>query len=56
MLNEELSRVSLEFNSLIIFTNPVADPIKLVFFANEEFILFFADKLGHFIINDYFYM
>jgi hypothetical protein len=31
-----------------------ADPVKLVFFATEEFLRFFAAKLGHFIINDFF--
>jgi len=41
----------------ISFTNyPGADPIKLIFFANNEFLCFFAAKLGHFIINTFFYM
>ena len=31
-----------------------ADSIKLYFFANEEFLCFFADKLGHFTIRDFF--
>jgi len=33
---------------------PVAHPIKLFFFANEEFLRFFAAKLGHFTISDFF--
>jgi len=32
----------------------VANPIKLFFFANEEFFCFFAAKLGHFIIKVFF--
>jgi len=32
----------------------VADPIKLFFFANEEYLRFFDAKVGHFIVNDYF--
>jgi len=33
---------------------PVADPIKLFFFSNEEFLCFFAAKLGHFTFSDFF--
>jgi len=36
------------------YLDPVADPIKLVFFANEEFLHFFAARLGHFIANYFF--
>jgi len=32
------------------------DPIKLIFFDNEEFFHFFAAKLGHFIINTFLFM
>jgi hypothetical protein len=31
-----------------------ADTIKLFFFANNEFLRFFAAKLGHFTISDFF--
>ncbi len=36
---------------LLIKIMPIADLIKLIIFANEEFFRFFAAKLGHFIIN-----
>jgi len=43
---------------LIIFLPlfPVADPIKLFFFANDESLCFFVAKLGHFTISDFLYM
>ncbi len=36
------------------FKTTVADHIKLYFFAKEEFPRFFAAKLGHFTISDFF--
>ncbi len=53
---------SIHLNSYCFFTEqnyfnkstPVADPIKLHFFANEVFFRFFAVKLSHFIITDFF--
>jgi len=38
---------------ILMKLTPVADPIKLIFFATEEFFRF-AAKLGHFIINYFF--
>jgi len=35
---------------MLMKLTPVADPIKLFFFPNKEFLRFFAAKLGHFII------
>jgi len=35
---------------------PLADPIKLFFFDNEEFLCFLVAKLGHFTISDFFSM
>jgi len=44
-----------EFNVLDYVTTLVADPIKLLFFDNEEFFcIFFADNIGHFTINYFF--
>jgi len=37
--------------SFIFCYELVADPIKLIFFANKEFFRFSIAKLGHFIIN-----
>jgi len=36
------------------FLTPVANPIKLVFYGNKEFLHFFAAKLGHYIVNIFF--
>jgi len=49
--NDQLHKIKVGNN---FYLCPGADPIKLVFFANEEFLPFFADKLDHFIINDFF--
>jgi len=39
----------------IFVTKLVVDVLtKLFFFANEEFLHFFAAKLGHFTFNDFF--
>jgi hypothetical protein len=43
-------RIVREFPNMI--KNPVADPIKLVFFAREEFPRFFAANLCHYIITN----
>jgi len=45
--------VSKKIKSLF-FSPPVADPIKFLLFANEDFLSFFAAKLGHFTISDFF--
>jgi len=38
---------------MLVKSTAVANPINLFFFANEEFLHFFA-KLGHFTISDFF--
>jgi hypothetical protein len=34
----------------------VGNPIKNFLFANDDFFRFFAVKLGHFIINEFFFL
>jgi hypothetical protein len=47
-----------EFKALICQVRPLArvQSYKSFFFTNEEFSLVFASKLGHFIINDFFFV